>query len=642
MDKNKEAQIDTTKKVDRDYKRYIYPSLLVFFILLLVFSNYIYLSIEGNNLSEHLNDEIGHLVKSQHYSIELTRGNWISLIFQDNLISIYPPVVYLNTLVYYFLFGRGKMVAIASFIVFYLIIVFSTYFTGSLLFNRDAGFLAGLAILSAPLVALSTHLYILDLPLAAMVSLSIFLLFKSDYFRERLWTILFFISFGLAMLTKSSAVQYLAAPFAAVFAFFAYEQLKNRKTRIKFIIVIFSLMVIFASSLYLSNHQPLREYIHRILDSTNRDFILFYALFIIIFVIAMFLANKFQLDERNKNFMMGFLIFMIVIWHYYGMHTGEIFRYIKNSAFVGHMNKRRTIVESLLEYMDLFQGRLLTSCLVIGLLAFPFVRNTREQKILLFGFAVSALVIFSTPVANERYYIPLAVFSAMFACYWIPKIKFSWLRCPITVIFIVICFLGCFSWFIVYNYEYEEIYGHRTLDFKGKYLHQPPFTDDPLFTGVIDIISSNFTPDDSCIIYIKSQEIHSPFRPWAEPTYIDWIITKKYNFTISKIHDIPWYQYKNDKYYLEYVSFKTGKTEDLEKFKRIYIIYVRQGDFRFNLLKDRFNKYKDKAIVYNDLNLPDNNKMLFVLVETKGDAEKIIKEFLFLVPEGFGKEPRNF
>ncbi|MCD4784747.1 MAG: glycosyltransferase family 39 protein [Candidatus Eremiobacteraeota bacterium] len=635
MDKNEETQINITMKAGGNYKKYIFPSLLVFFLLLLVFSNYSYLSIEGDNLAEHLNDEIVHLVKSQYYHIAYTNGDWIRLIFQDRLMSTFPPLVYLDTLIFYILFGKSKITAISSFLFFYLIIIFSTYFTGSLLFSRDVGFLAGLAVLSPPLVALSTHLYILDFPLAAMISLSIFLLFKSGYFREKLWTILFFISLGLALLTKTSAVQYLSAPFAAVFAFFAYDQLKDRKTRTKFILVIFSLLIIFASSLYLSNSQPFRDAIQRAVRSGQGGFILFYALFIGVFIAGIFLAGKLDLDERVRNFSVGILICMILVWHYYGMHVFEIYESIKMSAFVGHMEEKRSLIESLRQYMDFFQGRFLTFFLIIGLLAFPFLRKTREQKILLFGFLVSTFVIFSTPVTNERYYIPLTVFSAIFACYWIPRIKFSWIRCPLSVVFIAVCFLGCFSWFVGYNYD--KIGGKPTRDLTLKYIHPPPHTDKPIFAEMIKIMREDVIPEDTCIVYFKSYGLRSPFRPWVEPIFIDWITSREFDVGIHKYRNIPRKHYENDSLYLQIMPVNIGRSENPS---RVMIIYTWPEDFKFKSLEEKLVEYRDKSFAEHNLILPGKSLMKILVIDNKSDSHEIIREFYELEPEDFGGKMR--
>jgi len=631
MNENKKNKSIIASDVGKDYKKYIFPSLLVFFLVILAFSNYIYLSIEGNNIAEHLNDETVHLVKSYYYHTEYLRGNWSSIIFQDRLISTFPPLVYLDTLVFYILFGKSKIISIASFLVFYLILIFSTYFTGSLLFNRDTGFLAGLAVPAPPLVALSSHLYILDFPLAAMVALSIFLLFKSEFFRQKKWTILFFISLGLACLTKPSAMQYLAAPFILVFLFFAWAQLKDPGTRWKFLSSFFSLMIISVLCFYLANSQPFKESIQKLIKFPRGDFFLPYVLFIFIFIAGIIIVSILKLDEGTKNFSAGFLIFLIVIWHYYGMHLFEIYNYMQHSAIIGHINERRHILESLRQYMDFFQGRFLTLFLIIGLLAFPFLKKTREQKILLFGFIVSTLVIFFTPVANTRYYVPLAVYSALFACYWIPKIRFSWIRCPLAVIFILICFFGCFSWFVGYNYD--KVANKEIRDLVFKYIHPPPHTDKPIFAEMIKIMKDNIIPDNTCIVYYKTCKLRSPFRPWVEPIFFDLTISRELDSNIRKYGTLPWKNYENERFYLQVMPINVGQSGNPS---RVIVIYTCPPGFQFESLEKKLYEYRDKSTEEYNLALPGESLMKILVIDSKGKSDEIINEFYELEPENFG------
>jgi 4-amino-4-deoxy-L-arabinose transferase-like glycosyltransferase len=124
----------------------------------------------------------------------------------------YPPLVAVLTSPLYSIFGTSQRVATMSNTVFLPILVFSTYEIGTLVFNRNTGLLASFIILLSPIVLEHSVIYYLDLPLTAMVALCVFIILRSDYFRNRTLSIISGLSFGLGMLTKWTLLFFVLGP----------------------------------------------------------------------------------------------------------------------------------------------------------------------------------------------------------------------------------------------------------------------------------------------------------------------------------------------------------------------------------------------------------------------------------------------
>lgn len=124
----------------------------------------------------------------------------------------YPPLVALVTALTYFIFGTSITVAIMSNIIFLFVLVISIYKIGVLIFDRNIGLLASVIILSLPAILDHSVIYYLDLPLTALVSVSSYVLLKSESFRDTKFSILSGILFGLGMLTKWTYLFFIIGP----------------------------------------------------------------------------------------------------------------------------------------------------------------------------------------------------------------------------------------------------------------------------------------------------------------------------------------------------------------------------------------------------------------------------------------------
>ena len=127
----------------------------------------------------------------------------------------YPPFFYWVADAFYAVFGTDSRVAVLSNDLFFLtILAFSTYGIGRRLWNRPVGLLAAVFVLTTPTIVSSSKQYMVDMPLAAMVALALYLLIRSENFSRRGPSLLFGLAVGLGLLTKWTFPIFLIAPSA--------------------------------------------------------------------------------------------------------------------------------------------------------------------------------------------------------------------------------------------------------------------------------------------------------------------------------------------------------------------------------------------------------------------------------------------
>ncbi|HNS50256.1 MAG TPA: glycosyltransferase family 39 protein [Anaerolineae bacterium] len=127
-----------------------------------------------------------------------------------------PPLVYLSTVPLYRAFGAtvdiGTMVN-----VLYLAMLFgAVYGIGRHLGGRRVGLLAAVTVALLPGIYATSRFFYHELALAALVSLSVFLLLETNGFTKRTASLLFGLSFGLGLLTTRTYLTFIFAPLVLV------------------------------------------------------------------------------------------------------------------------------------------------------------------------------------------------------------------------------------------------------------------------------------------------------------------------------------------------------------------------------------------------------------------------------------------
>lgn len=127
-----------------------------------------------------------------------------------------PPLVYLSAVPLYRAFGAS--VDVGTMInVFYLAVLFgAVYGIGRHLGGRRVGLLAAVTVALLPGIYATSRFFYHELALAALVSLSVFLLLETAGFTRRAASLLFGLSFGLGLLTTRTYLTFIFAPLGLV------------------------------------------------------------------------------------------------------------------------------------------------------------------------------------------------------------------------------------------------------------------------------------------------------------------------------------------------------------------------------------------------------------------------------------------
>ena len=187
-----------------------YYLLLLALLLFHIINNFIIITNDNTPL---LWDGGDYFLKSlKYYDVFTNFGS--DFISRFNAVSTYrPPLFMLSSLPLYLVFGRSTDVAIMTNILYLIILVLSVYGIGRWLRNKEVGLMSAFIVSVFPIIFGSSRVYWQDFPLTAMVSLSIYLLIRTDCFKDRKYSLLFGVSAGLGMLTKWTYFVFLSGPF---------------------------------------------------------------------------------------------------------------------------------------------------------------------------------------------------------------------------------------------------------------------------------------------------------------------------------------------------------------------------------------------------------------------------------------------
>jgi 4-amino-4-deoxy-L-arabinose transferase-like glycosyltransferase len=168
-------------------------------------------------------DPADHLIGALNYSWMIRNADWLSAEWWHGiwtLSSKYPPLLYVSTAPFIRWFGSSADAATVVNSVYTAILLVSVYGIGRLLFSSSVGlWAAGLCVLFPQFYVLRSQ-YFMDYPLTAWVAAAFCVLTywatrSSDHpLSAQRWlsAIAFGILFGLASLTKQTAVMFLGIP----------------------------------------------------------------------------------------------------------------------------------------------------------------------------------------------------------------------------------------------------------------------------------------------------------------------------------------------------------------------------------------------------------------------------------------------
>lgn len=182
--------------------RFLIYLFVILFILVFIINNYLYIK---GDIGLSANDN--HFYRSIQYYDKLVMKSDISLVHIR-----FPPLVYLVTTCFYVVNGVSIETARMSILLFSVIFLLAMFGIGYELGGNFGGLSVMVLAGSSPHIQLFSRSYFLDFPQTALTALAFYFLLRTDFFKNRKFSILFGLITALAMLTKWSTAFFLIVP----------------------------------------------------------------------------------------------------------------------------------------------------------------------------------------------------------------------------------------------------------------------------------------------------------------------------------------------------------------------------------------------------------------------------------------------
>ena len=252
-----------------------YLIILIFIIIFHAVFNYTILSVDNTYMI--YDESNAHMFSLRIFN--LVKSNPINLFhYFMNDKSTYPPLMHLASTPYYALFGTSQDIAAFSNITFFIILILATYGIGKNLFNNKIGILSALIVSFFPAIFAFSRVYMVDFPLASMVTLSWYFLLKTKKFMDTKYSLLFGLSAGLGILAKFTYFIYILPyfifllPWISGFFKQSLNQLNSKQKKARLFNLILALVVCLGVSSFWYFFNLKRIFLHHL--AFNKAYIL--------------------------------------------------------------------------------------------------------------------------------------------------------------------------------------------------------------------------------------------------------------------------------------------------------------------------------------------------------------------------------
>ncbi len=441
----------------------IYLLILAVFCAVLIIINYYWVS---KDKSPPYCSPLVYLIMSREYFEILLRRDFFD--FLVNTGNFYPPLPFQITALFYTVFGYGAVQAVMSQAVFWVILVFSTFFLGSYLWGEEVGFVSAFVAALIPQDIYFMRSCGVDIPITAMLPLCLYCLFRSDRFKNSKWSILFFISLAIGMLLKWVFITFILIPAGFFVVMKIKDLITDRESRGETLIFL-GISLLAAGVYYLSLVS-----LYRIAPESDMTslietyYYVFMGVMAAVFLILQF-AIKFKSDEI-RNISRGVVIFLAMTAHFVVVHLISM-KDIYNIWFwdvqYNLLLPVRTAYHFFIKFLIYANfGVPLFILFIIGMAVYLFSREkTDEKSVLAVSLFFSIAFLYTQPVFDARYFMPLNPIAAVFMVFWIFRINKWFLRVPIFLLMGVLALYYLAGWVVIPNKvaAMEERLGRVTM-----------------------------------------------------------------------------------------------------------------------------------------------------------------------------------
>lgn len=206
----------------RGVGRNIFSGRFIYFLigaisLLYLVNNFIWLRL---NVYPYGPDEFSHLLIAQNFRNAIVSGKADFLFgsFKLSAEAIWPPLFHFLSACLSFISVSQSISPLVINFVFLLILLFSVYSIGSLLYNRRVGIIAVVLVSLYPAVFRYSRFFGLDFAQMSVVCLSLYFLIRTQNFSNKRFSLLFGLSVGAGLLIKWSFILFISGPLFCVIA----------------------------------------------------------------------------------------------------------------------------------------------------------------------------------------------------------------------------------------------------------------------------------------------------------------------------------------------------------------------------------------------------------------------------------------
>lgn len=346
------------------------------------------------------------------------------------LTNLYPPLVLQVSALQLLFFQPGWLDFNLTQFPFWGVLIFSLYALGKRLFSSMIGYLAVFFFLTLPLTVEWTYQYLLDIPSAATVVLSVYWLLKSDNFNNRVYSLLFGVALALALLTKTLAAYLLLPTVAIVFLSRYFACLRSTWMRILGLGIFggfwyLCIKIVFWLGSWEEEISQFRFW--RFLLVTVLLGLSFYGVFREFFRRAKKagLVDPDQYQAALNLFQALSVTFILSAWIYLDPGfciLNRLVFYFGGGGYEGQSWPFLGFYPRVLWEDALRIGY--TPFLLIGMGAFLITCwKKSEQKLYLFALLSSLLMLLMLPIKTERYLLPWLALASPVAVFWVGYLK---------------------------------------------------------------------------------------------------------------------------------------------------------------------------------------------------------------------------
>ena len=413
--------------------------------------------------------------------------------------NFYPPGAHISAVPLYALFGESYEVACSVNIIFLGILMFSLYGIGKELFNREIGLLSAIFISFIPLLIMLERDFFQDFPLLSIVSLSVFLLLKTNNFNNTLYCGLFAVSVGFATLIKWSAPIFIFIPFCWIF----YKAVKEPK------------VCTYCGKLIKTSKNVIKGFYHFCSERHKKKFVD---------------ERKFILT-KGHNYIISFVVFITTIGWWYLPNYNIFGKLMGGQKYWGTIEGKPEVfsfasffyyIEAVIEH----QAYLVIGTLLLVGLLFLLIKCEKENKLLI-GLSILFPYLFFTLIMNKtsRYTIPIFIFLVLCMAFMIASINNKKLKS--------ILVLGIILFGVVQTSTIT--FGYPKFDVPIYIYPAPnqPNQEDWRVNEVLDIIQSNSETNNPNVLIVYNH------------AFMNWRTLQYYNFLNQKSTNIYGYEFIN-------------------------------------------------------------------------------------------------